>query len=268
MIKHWATLLATAELEVETPRRLISTFAEALSLPRGGNMRVENLSFLSILHRCAITTQYLSLALFSYTRAHCGMLRPFFIDTAQKKSVLLGLHIPHEENPFQVPRVEGQIVRLTCMGQMIQQPVFLFRFLDSDKRWNMDTSQSYDLLACAEDILGTWGPGNMAINADDGNQVCAISVGGGYIAATKTETNTTYHWTRGKLPAESFTASFGRQDKLMIGARVVENAACTAVTRDQLNSAAPFLQELRTFSSSWQVSERQAGIQAGQYTTL
>ncbi|KAF4628768.1 hypothetical protein G7Y89_g9380 [Cudoniella acicularis] len=258
----------------KTISSIIALLADILSLPAGLAERmiggVQMLSWSSIVNSSAVAIQFLSLALLSYTRAHSGLLRPFFLDTAQNELVLLGFEDKlTPKHLIEIPRVECRFLNMSCMGQMAGQPVLVFRFLEAQEPWDTDPLGCYNLAACAEDLIDTGGPGRLLVSRNDLSRVFAVCISDGYIVGAKNEGIMTYHRTRGsRLPKKSCTTSFHRSEKIRIGVRVVENTARTAVPQKQLQNAVAFLKELGIFPSYWKVSEKQAGIQAGDYVIL
>lgn len=220
----------------------------------------------------ALTTQFLSLAFLSYSQAHCGHIRPFFLDTPLQHILLIGDNQWRAD--FQGPCIVGSLTELSCFGDMLQQPVFVFKFFDHFDRATVfsETRSRLDLVASPEDLLDTWGPGELIASKDDSENVYAISIGGGLITSTSAanqETNSpALHWSRTSrldtLPMTMFRCS----EKVKIGARVSTNDKCEAEPHKQLRMAFSLLEELGTFPGYWEVSERQLGlgIQAGQST--
>jgi hypothetical protein len=215
---------------------------------------------------CSLVVQFLSLAMLSYAQAHCGVVRPFFLDTPQKRVILLGS--ADTDSHARMPCIVGSLVELSCMGDMIGQPVFTFQYFPQyeEALTKEKPCEKFDLVACAEDLLDTWGPGELIADINDSQRVFAISIGGGTITATKKADQTVLHWSRGRVPRYSLTAWFDRTSKITIGTLVVENPNCQANIQVQLGHAVALLEELGTFPSYWDVSERQIGlgVQGGQ----
>lgn len=219
------------------------------------------------IHVCSLTLQFLSLAMLSYSQAHCGPLRPFFLDTAQEKVILLG---SGDTNSYpEMPRIVGSLAELTCMGEMTGQPVFAFQYFPKhDVNLIKESSHGkFDLLACPEDLLDTWGPGKLIEDVNDPLKLFAISVRDGIITPIKKAGQTVLHWSRDPALTNTSTASFDRTSKIIIGALVDENPRCQPNTEAQMTIIQRILEELGTFPSYWEVSERQAGLgaQVGQY---
>ncbi|KAI0528315.1 hypothetical protein F5B22DRAFT_30833 [Xylaria bambusicola] len=213
-----------------------------------------------------LAAQFLSLAFLSYSQAHCGDIRPFFLDTPLKRVILMGDQ--RWSADFDGPCIVGSLVELSCFGDMLRQPVFAFQCLDqyrpeaiSEKRLKVD------LVASPEDILDTWGPGGFMAPINDKENLYAISIGGGLITPVSTNP-VLLHWDLTKQLDPHPTMTFHRTKKVRIGAKVSRNDNCQAKPQEQLTLAFSMLEELGTYPSYWEVSERQLGfgLQAGQST--
>lgn len=222
-----------------------------------------------IIYVCSLVVQFLSLAMLSYAQAHCGAVRPFFLDTPQKRVVLVG---SADNNSYaRMPCIVGSLVELSCMGDMIGQPVFAFQYFPQyEEAFTKDRpSEKFDLVACAEDLLDTWGPGKLIADKINSQRIFAIFIGGGIITANGKEKKAdqpVLHWSCEKVPRDSLTLWFDRRSKIRVGTLVAENPKCKADIQAQIENAVPLLQELGTFPSYWEVSERQIGlgVQGGQ----
>lgn len=104
---------------------------------------------------CALAVQFLCLAFMSYTQAHLGPIDPFFLDTAQRKMVLLGC----QSGPGR-PAINAELVELTCLADMTQQPVLAFSSTTTARELYAEASKTrYDVLTDIVDFLDTCGPG-------------------------------------------------------------------------------------------------------------
>lgn len=210
----------------------------------------------------SLAAQFLSLALLSYAQAHCGPIRPFFLDTPLRCVVLTGRN-NSELHPGLLCCV-GSLVELTCMGDMTGQPVFAFRFLTCVDKATLPNlaSKKFDLIACPEDILDTWGPGQATTPMDDPSLFLSISVGGGVIVPVERKDPETIqlHWSRESVPSTELKYPFNRDSKYTIGTTLSENTCCRVDSRVQLRNAVPMLEDMGTFSSYWDISERQVGV--------
>ncbi|KAI1763578.1 hypothetical protein GGR53DRAFT_497178 [Hypoxylon sp. FL1150] len=216
----------------------------------------------------SLVAQFLSLALLSYAQSHCGFIRPFFLDTPLQSIVLTGQE--NLETNTETCCLVGSLVELTCMGGMVGQPVFAFHFLTSFHQAAIRkyAGKKLDILACPEDVLDTWGPGEIVGAADNPELLYAISIGGGTISAVDPEDSDEprLHWSRVPVKFSELKYPFSRRSKIIIGAMVTENPNCQADSSTQLRNAVTLLEEIGTCPSYWELSERQfgLGIQGGQ----
>ncbi|KAJ3557412.1 hypothetical protein NPX13_g9933 [Xylaria arbuscula] len=212
----------------------------------------------------ALAAQFLSLAFLSYSQAHCGVIRPFFLDTPLSHVILIGDQ--QQTADFYIPCIVGSLVELTCFGTMLKQQVFAFQYSEFYfQKGTLQRHRNLDLSASPEDILDTWGPGEFLAQQNDRENLYAISIGGGLI--TRVSTNPMLlHWSLGAKLDSQPVLTFHRTQKVHIGAKVYNNDHCQAKPKEKLLSAFLILEELGTFSSYWEVSERQLGwgLQAGQ----
>lgn len=210
---------------------------------------------------CALAVQFLSLGLLSYTQAHVGPIRPFFLDTSLKEIILLGLA---EETVF--PCLVSKLVNLTCFGNMTRGAVLAFHCHPSPSN-DLSPSDTYrqsnsnhDLQGHAEDILDTWGPGNLVFHDRRAGSPVAIKIGDGFIS--KHEADAKFHWDYElKEPAHAIQLS----QSLLIGTLVVPNTECQLSEADCRTSSVGALEYLGASRSSWKKSQRQITLQGGQY---
>ncbi|KAF5707951.1 ankyrin 3 [Fusarium mundagurra] len=218
----------------------------------------------------SLTAQFLPLAFALYAQGHCEPLRPFFLDTPLKRILLIGNQIWGRSSIG--PCILASPVELSCFGEMVQRRVFAFQYFEAFERSKI-FSESYirfDLMAYPEDLLDTWGPGDFIIPNNDSESLHAISIGGGLITSASTETENhqlpVLHWSPVSEDNIKVTSTFPRHGKMVIGSRVSINQACRMTPQDQIRKSISWLEELGTFPSYWEVSERQLGLglQAGQ----
>ncbi|KAI1022967.1 hypothetical protein LB503_000031 [Fusarium chuoi] len=215
----------------------------------------------------SLTAQLFSLGFAFYAQGHCEPFKPFFLDTPLKRILLIGNQIWGPS--FTGPCILASPVELSCFGEMIQRRAFAFEYFETFERSKVfsDSDMKVDLKACPEDVLDTWGPGDFIIPKDDPESLHAIHIGGGLITCTSVENNQApiLHWNRLSPSNTPFTSTFPRNEKLIIGLRVSINQAC-ALNPQWFKMSLELLQELGTYPSFWEVSERQVGVggQAGQ----
>ncbi|KAK3365018.1 hypothetical protein B0T24DRAFT_598336 [Lasiosphaeria ovina] len=213
----------------------------------------------------SLVAQFVSLAFLSYSQGHCGPLRPFFPDTLPERILLIGDN--RWSANFKGPCILGSLVDLSCFGDMLQQPVFTFQYLDQATALSLPNERPrLDLKASPEDLLDTWGPGEFITPTHDMDNLYAISLGGGLIMPTSKAKDAVLHWSRASKLDTLSASTFPRREKLIVGARVSANHKCEAGPQRQLRMACSLLEEMGTFPGYWEVSERQLGIglQAGQ----
>lgn len=225
----------------------------------------------SLKHWVSVATQFLALGLLSYAQAHCGPVQPFFLDTPLQAISLLGSG-KSESDSEAPPTLTCYLVELTCMGDMLGQPILAFGRLPGlagGKRPLISSALRKDLLASPVDILDTWGPGGMIASADDSNVLFSIFVGGGTITSTGDSHDSSIvprlHWRKPVVNTPTSTSSFPRDTKARIGTTILENNGCQAAAA-RLRNSLPMLEEIGTFPTYWELMERQLGlgIQGGQ----
>lgn len=212
------------------------------------------------LHYCALAAQFLCSAFLSYIQAHIGPIDPFFLDRPQRKMVLLGSqHAPGELT------INAELVELTCLAEMTQQPVFAFSLGVKFVELCLENGVSrYDVLTNAEDCLDTWGPGYFVHNKARPSMIHAVAIAGGFISLIDTK-NSRFHWTKGKLWESASQAAFDMHTIMKIGAAVSINKKCYIDEAVYRKSSFSALEPLGTQEVFWEAQERQAGFQGGQY---
>lgn len=225
----------------------------------------------SLKHWVSVATQFLALGLLSYAQAHCGPIQPFFLDTPLKAIYLLGTGTSKSDSEA-LPTLTCYLVELTCMGDMLGQPVLAFGQLPGltgGERPLISSVLRRDVLASPVDILDTWGPGGMIASEHDSKVLFSIFVGGGTITSTgnshDSSTVPRLHWRKPAVNTPTPTSSFPRDAKALIGTTILENNGCQAAAA-RLRNSLPMLEEIGTFPTYWELMERQLGlgIQGGQ----
>ncbi|KAF5633852.1 WD repeat-containing protein [Fusarium tjaetaba] len=220
--------------------------------------------------RDSLRAQFLSLAFALYAQGHCEPFGPFFLDTPLKRILLIGNQIWGPS--FTGPCILATPVNLSCFGEMLRSRVFAFQYFDNFERSRVfsDCDKELDLKACPEDLLDTWGPGDFIMPRDDTENLHAISVGGGLITSISTETEghqlSVLHWSPVSGDNTDIPSTFPRHAKMFIGSRVSINQTCKITPQEQVRRSIPWLKELGTFPTYWEVAERQVGfgLQGGQ----
>lgn len=222
----------------------------------------------SLSHWVLLAAQFLALGLLSFAQAHCGPLRPFFLDTPLRSISLLGSGKSDQETPL---TLTCNLVELTCLGEMVGHPVLAFDWLPSaitGEGPGMPLPPRKNVLASPADILDTWGPGYMAASADDSSVLYSVFVGGGVITSTTStrrlpDSSATLqlHWSKQSVRSPTAGSTFPRNAKAFIGTTILENIACQSAAT-HLQQSLPMLEEIDTFPSYWKVTERQVGLGA------
>ncbi|KAF5599871.1 ankyrin 3 [Fusarium pseudoanthophilum] len=262
------TFLARQESVVELKRTdpQKASFLESLVplVTSDDSLKGSHAQFLS-----SLTAQFLSLAFALYAQGHCEPFRPFFLDTSLKRILLIGNQIWGPT--FSGPCILASPIELSCFGGMVQRRLFAFQYFKAFDRSKVfsDPDTKFDLKARPEDLLDTWGPGDFIVPKDDQENLHAISIGGGLITSASTEVESqqlpVLHWSRESGDKTEVTSTFPRHEKMVIGSRVSINQTCRITSQEQVRKSIPWLKELGTFPSYWEVSERQLGLglQAG-----
>ena len=210
-------------------------------------------------HNCALATQSLCLGLLSYSVAHAGPIKPFFLSRALKRVQLLGskTRVPNK------PCLSVDLVELTCFGQMIGNAVVAFTCTKTPAY-----TRKYDLLASPEDLVDTWGPGRFVkgLSSTKVERLYAIEIGGGVIRPTA-EDAARFHWEKGILDYGDLSTPFDSRTKIIIAATRL-NESCPLDQSRSWSVCNLFMENLGTGPDYWRLAEIQAGSQAGQYVML
>lgn len=216
----------------------------------------------SNLHLCAIATQFLCAAFLSYTQAHVGLFDPFFLDTPQRKIILLGSQ--HTPGNF---TITAELTELTCLAKMTKQPVLAFSSgsAGTDTRFE-NRIRRHDVVTNVEDCLDTWGPGYLIHNKADPSKIHAIGIAGGFISLVDSKTSR-FHWAKMPMSENILLASFEPNRTIRIGTAIRINETCCIDETACRESSFCALEPLGTQRAFWEIQERQAGFQVGQYFT-
>jgi hypothetical protein len=227
---------------------------------QGVRMTIPGTKLDADLHYCALAAQFLCVAFLSYTQAHVGPLNPFFLDTPQRKVVLLGSQLLPGDFA-----IIAQLVELTCLAKMIQQPVLAFSSVATNRKLRLETdTYRCDVLTNAEDFLDTWGPGYFIYNKLNPSKIHAVAIGGGFVSLVNSKTSQ-FHWIEGTLPESASRGIFERATIMRIGTAVSINENCCIDEVACRDSSCCALEPLGTQEAFWEAQERQASFQGGQY---
>ncbi|KAK2758174.1 hypothetical protein FQN54_004018 [Arachnomyces sp. PD_36] len=214
-----------------------------------------------ILHTWSLAVQLLCLGFLSYCQAHIGAIQPFFLDTPQRKIVLLGSNTSQN-----CGHITAELTDLTCVGNMTRKPVLTFCTNRSTKV-SAPGDVRYDMLASAEDFLDSWGPGHYVKCSNATEKPCAIIVGGGIISAAD-EDGDRFHWSDGVWHDGPLSGEINPSTKIVIGAIVTVNKNCMIDERECWKKSLPAMEHLGVHGSRWQLQEREGGFHAGEYIIL
>jgi hypothetical protein len=214
-----------------------------------------------IFHLCSLAVQFLCLGFLSYTQAHIGPFQPFFLDSPQKKIILLGKEIFKEQGET----ITAELVNFTCAANITQGPILVFDMVQTERDFtSIKHLPKYDLLASPEDVLDTWGPGQFVHRRGCKENPSAIIIGGGIIYAND-PTCRTFHWSDSNDLEDLTLLPFDPHTKVTIGALVKVNDKCSIDEKSCWQKSSPAFGFLGTYRAHWIVDERQLQVQAGQY---
>ncbi|CAF9939927.1 MAG: hypothetical protein ALECFALPRED_008377 [Alectoria fallacina] len=250
--------------------KLLGIFSRAVSSlqsPHGGPF--PDSSVISHLHICSLVTQFLGLGLAFYTQAHLGPYSPFFLENPLTDMTLAG-------TMHSSMIIKACLRKLTCLGEMVRGPVFVFELLYHGPISSVSRSNdtTFDLCGRGVDIAETWGPGLLISNPGTtyGHRVYAIEIGGGVIRRGSTHEHMAeplYHWSP---QYESYDrmrrqGTFNLWDGIRIGG-IRTRLACPLDPERCRQQSQQFLSYLGTETNYWELAERQVALQAGYYTVL
>lgn len=96
--------------------------------------------------------------------------------------------------------------------------------------------------------------------------ISTVEIGGGTISR---DSSGKLHWSSGSKPYEALDLSFNSKDKLLIGGTSI-NDKCPLDEAESWRHPATnaYIRHLGTHEATWEVQQRQAGIQGGQYAVV
>ncbi|KAK7527428.1 uncharacterized protein IWZ02DRAFT_124582 [Phyllosticta citriasiana] len=203
------------------------------------------------LHVFCLIVQTLAVGLLSYSQAHITPLRPSFLDTDIQSIRLLG-----HEKLGSSSDILAEPVRLSCISDMLQGRVLVFRFAE------MEAANPRPLLtAFPEDILSTWGPGCYLTvpGRETQGELYAMRIKGGTITASNGH-ESMLHWYPTiwlQIPDQKFR----KDEETVIGAdtgaltTIKEN--CPKTEREMFDQCNGIFSHLGTQPSHLQLIEHQ-----------
>ncbi|KAG8532871.1 uncharacterized protein KY384_002749 [Bacidia gigantensis] len=212
------------------------------------------------LHYCALAAQFLCSAFLSYIQAHIGSIDPFFLDEPQRKMILLGSQ--------RVPgafAIKAELVELTCLAEMIQQPVLAFSLVPTNWERGLESATSrHDVLTNIANCLDTWGPGYCIYDNAHPSNIYAVALGSGFVSLVDSKTSR-FHWAKGQLSESAASAAFDIKTMMRIGIGLSINKNCCIDEAVYRKSSFSALEPLGTHGHFWEIQEREAGLHGGQY---
>jgi len=261
----WETL-AHRSTDMEALLRILSHIVGQRSISES----LEHIDTNSALHYSALAVQTLCLGFLSYSQGHTGPLQPFFLDAPVQKVTLCGISA-HLASRY--GGLDARFNNLSCVGDMLGSPVLCISLIPPG---NFPTARvlgpsvRHDLLANAEDMIDTWGPGSL-VQMKDSSKIVGILLGGGIISVETSAENDTplFHWSPyGQAVKDSSNPTTFRRDQcIRVASDVTENDTCTRDENywlEKSSSCATF-QDLGTHDTVWRQTERQLMGQGGQF---
>jgi hypothetical protein len=120
----------------------------------------------------------------------------------------------------------------------------------------------FDVLASLEDVLDTWGPGELIFRPGHIEYPLAIKIGGGYICPPPLGSNGKYHWGCA-LNLSDASPSLGLKSEIVIGCLFEVNISCINDEETFYNDSLAQFYNLGVYRSYYEVIETQAGFQGG-----
>ncbi|KAF7546013.1 hypothetical protein G7Z17_g8730 [Cylindrodendrum hubeiense] len=204
------------------------------------------------LHISSLVIQFLCVSFLSYSQAHIGNIQPFFLDTPLQRIVLLGTDTSADVNLH----LTASLIELTCLAGMTKGPVLVFDVVAPF----VQRTEHFDVRAFPEDVLDTWGPGQLVCRAGYVESPLAIKIGGGYICPSH-ESNEKYHWDRILPPTAS--SSLDLRSEIVIGSLVTVNASCNNDVEQCWNASMRQFHDVGAHRSFYEATETQIGLQGG-----
>jgi hypothetical protein len=212
------------------------------------------------LHISSLAIQFLCVGFLSYSQAHIGNIQPFFLDAPLQRIALLGMEKSAEVNVY----LTASLVKLTCLDGMVQGPVLAFNaWRPFNNPPGIQRTGPFDVRASPEDILDTWGPGQLVFRPEHGKLPLAIKIGGGYIYHPRSHpSDGKYHWDHiSTLPTASPFLELGKE--IVIGSLVEVNTSCSNDEKRCWEDSQTMFEELGAYGSYSEVVENQLGFQGG-----
>lgn len=240
-------------------------------------------------HACAIAVQALCVAILSLSQAHLGELNPFFME----HSLSLISFYESQDAKFSAPICHFGLVALACAGDMVKSHVMVFSQRDL---WSIESHLTpCNLVISPEEIRELWGPVTVVSYPNPEREemssretLLGLATHDGLIYRPS-ERSSMMHWAATEpkdAPEQPSVPSIPLDDilndtpmgpqmswdmtkQITIGALDLTNSLCP--TRPDLHGTVSrknisrFIEELGTRPETWQLREKQIGIQGGQF---
>lgn len=122
-------------------------------------------------------------------------------------------------------------------------------------------SNKYDISGRLANILDTWGPGNLIYRKNVTGEPIVVKIWDGFIFA---DGDGRYHWAQEIGDADKLS-EIDLERPVLIGSSVTSSSTCHNDEGDYRKKSANELAYLGTSPSSWEMSQLQCGLSAGQY---
>jgi tetratricopeptide (TPR) repeat protein len=219
----------------------------------------------SILQFCALSVQFFSLGLLSYTQGHCGVLRPIFIDRSLECITLCGTGVPN------APTVTCSLVRASCLDIMLEGPVLAFSMSSSNMLQHDadspkivdDEMERLDVLTTSVDLIDTWGPAKILSPATRPSPTAvAIFIRGGITSLVGTRSDKPLlHWWRGAdLGKLENCKDFNIRELVLVGGPLEVNHNCIIQVD---NDPEITCEVLGPYESYWRLATRAFAVAGG-----
>ncbi|KAI7550223.1 hypothetical protein KC331_g3314, partial [Hortaea werneckii] len=288
------------ELAVQSCARRAVTILELVSSNFAKSL--SEMSMDECVNICGLAVQLLCLSSVSYCQAHTGALELFFLQYKLRHIRLMGTQPANEAGDHLVARLQeltciGTMLQdsvivfdhaeppvsrhsdeVTAMdlfpdGQTVastsgERPVQLWNAQTGEQTKRLDVgsdsdSGRFNLLACAQDIVDTWGPGTfiVALDVNKEEKIASILLCGGRIFLPD-DGRDIYHWSSDFRETAVSEGTIQRTDKVVIAGTIAVNQACDLREQDCLRLCEAYRDTLGAEESYWEVKQQQVGLQA------
>ncbi|PON26720.1 hypothetical protein TGAM01_v204221 [Trichoderma gamsii] len=220
-----------------------------------------------ILHIAALYAQIFSVGLATFCQGHCSDFYMPQISRTIERFYLFGA-VPTG------PCVIAEKVELSCLGDMLNRPVWAFclggPLIRTDLNWaNRLTlfQQKYDVRARLSQIFDLWGA-SIIVSKEEVPKSFKLCMGRGFLYEKTTSSlfasspNPMLHWSTTDND-RALPASWLEHDRKVIIGAVSSNQACPLRRHQYENALAGSLVDLRTHPGGWKTGSRTGGVNVG-----